>query len=322
VRINRGLLGLGVFLVTVGIVMLAVRQGLVAAAVAQRAWTLWPLLLVAAGLSIVLAGRREAIVGGLLSAVTFGAIVGGIAASGFGIGFGGCAPDRSGAAFAEQNGALGAGAAVSVVMSCGDLRVGTVAGTTWSLTGSSPDGRPPTVRARGDLSIEAHDATPFGSRTGRNDWTVIVPGDAGIVLKVTTNGGASDVALAGASLASASFETNAGSLTVDLTDAAAIGSLDVRTNLGSTTIRFPNRSVTTTLSVNAGSAAICVPDGVGVRIRLDSVAASNDFSSHGLGRIGDAWESPGYATATARVAIDAEVNAGSIALDPVRECAG
>lgn len=321
-RIDRGLLGLGVFLITAGLVILAIRQELIPTAVAQRAWTLWPLLLVGAGLSIVLAGRPGAVVGGLLSAVTFGAILGGLAASGWGVGFGGCGGDRSGTAFREENGDLGSGSEVTIALACGDLRIGTVAGTTWSLTGSSPDGRPPTVNARDGLSIETSDDGLFERRTGRNDWTLVVPRDAGIDLHVMTNGGSSDVALAGASLGSAAFETNAGSLSLDLTDVAAIGDLDVKTNLGSTTIRFPNRSVTTTLSVNAGSAAICVPDGTGIRILLESVAASDDFSSHGLVRVGDAWESTGYATAAARVTLEAEVNAGSLALDPVRECAG
>jgi hypothetical protein len=254
--------------------------------------------------------------------VTFGAILGGFAASGWGVGFGGCAGDRAGTAFPEANGDLDAGARVAIVLSCGDLRVGTVAGTTWSLTGSSPDGRPPSVSTRDGLSIEGADAGLFERRNGRNDWTVIVARDARIALDVTTNAGSSEIALAGASLDSAVFESNAGSLTVDLTDVATIGKLDIHANLGSTTIRFAATSVTATLSVNAGSAAICVPDGTGLRITIDSVAASNDFASHGLARVGDAWESQGYATATARVAIEADVNAGSVALNPVRECAG
>ena len=87
-RIDRRLVGLGLFLVTAGAVMLAVRQGLIPDAVAQRAWTLWPLILVGSGLSIVLAGRPGASLGGLVVALTFGAMLGGIAATGWSGGFG------------------------------------------------------------------------------------------------------------------------------------------------------------------------------------------------------------------------------------------
>lgn len=73
---------------------------------------------------------------------------------------------------------------------------------------------------------------------------------------------------------------------------------------------------------DAGSAAVCLPDGLGIRVTFEGVAASNDLSDRGLVRVGDAWETPGYATAAARITLAAKVNAGSLALDPARECAG
>lgn len=321
-RIDRRLVGLGLFLVTAGAVMLAIRQGVISAEVGQRAWTLWPLLLVGAGLSIILAGRPGHAVGGLVVAATLGIMLGGIAASGWGVGFGACGSDHPGTPFAEQNGNLASGASVSISISCGHLRVGSVAGSTWSVTGSSADGRPPEIDRDGGLQIEAPKQGGFVLGGGRNEWSVVVPRDAGIHLDVTTNGGSSEIALAGASLGDASFETNAGSLTADLRDVAAIGDLDASTNFGSLVLRLPSRSVAATLSVNAGSAAVCVPDGLGLRVTFTGVAASNDLTGHGLVRVGDAWETPDYATAAARITLEAKVNAGSLALDPVRECAG
>ena len=321
-RIDRRLVGLGLFLVTAGAVMLAIRQGVVSAEVGQRAWTVWPLLLVGSGLSIILAGRPGHALGGLVIALTLGIMLGGIAASGWGVGFGACGSDRPGTAFAEQNGDLASGASVEISMSCGHLRVGSVAGSTWSVTGSSSDGQPPEIDRDGGLQVEAPRQGVFELGGGRNDWTVIVPRDAGIRLDVTTNGGSSEIALAGASLGDTSFETNAGSLTVDVRDVAAIGDLEAHTNFGSLVLRLPARSVAATLSVNAGSAAVCVPDGLGLRVTFDGVAASNDLAGHGLVRVGDAWETPDYATAAARITLQTKVNAGSLALDPVRECAG
>jgi hypothetical protein len=115
-------------------------------------------------------------------------------------------------------------------------------------------------------------------------------------------------------------DATAGSVDLDLREIETIGSVEVDLNFGSTTIRLPARSTSMTLSVNAGSAALCVPPGAGLRVELDSVAASNDFDRHGMTKIGDAWETAGYASAEVRLDVTADVNAGSLALDPSRSC--
>jgi hypothetical protein len=51
VRVNRSLLGWGVFLIVLGAVPLAVREGLVSEDVVANAWQLWPLVLVGAGVA-------------------------------------------------------------------------------------------------------------------------------------------------------------------------------------------------------------------------------------------------------------------------------
>jgi hypothetical protein len=323
VRIDRGLVRLGLFLLTAGVVALAIREGLISEAAGERAWTLWPLVLVGAGLSLLLAGRPGAWVGGTLIAVTLGAILGGVVATGWRGGFSACGPDGAGTPFAEQNGDLGAGGRVSIEVSCGHLALGTVAGSTWSVTGSSPDGRPPRVlTADTGIRISAPDSGRFLFDGGRNDWSVAVPRAVPVDLDVETNGGSTDVALPGANLRDASFSTNAGSLTLDLREVSGIGDVDVETNLGSLTLRLPNRSFGATIQVNAGSASICAPPGIGLRIRFDSVAASDDFESHGLVRAGDFWQTSGFETSETRIELSIDANAGSVSLDPARECAG
>ena len=47
-RVNRGLLGWGVFFIVLGAVPLAVRSGLLSEASLANAWQLWPLLLIGA----------------------------------------------------------------------------------------------------------------------------------------------------------------------------------------------------------------------------------------------------------------------------------
>jgi len=128
-RIDPRLVGFGLFLITVGSVMVAVREGLVSEDAARQAWTLWPLILVGVGLSIVLAGRPGAAIGGLALALTFGVIIGGIAATGAFPSGGFCGGDaESGTAFADAGGDLSRGASVTITQDCGNLAVGTVAG--------------------------------------------------------------------------------------------------------------------------------------------------------------------------------------------------
>ena len=51
-QIDRRLVGFGLFLITVGTVAVAVRQGVLSEEIAGRAWSLWPLILIGIGLSI------------------------------------------------------------------------------------------------------------------------------------------------------------------------------------------------------------------------------------------------------------------------------
>lgn len=322
-HIDRRLVGFGLFLITVGGVMVAVRQGLLSEEAARQAWTLWPLILVGVGLSIVLAGRPGAAIGGLVLAMTFGAMLGGVAATGVFPGVGVCSGAGDDAVrFADTGGNLGSNARVSIAHDCGDLAIGTVAGSTWSVAGTSPDARPPRVEPSTDsLRITNRDDGPF-EIGGSSDWTVVLPRDPTIRLDVTVNGGQSRLNLDGMHLGPVEIDANAGSIDLDLRQAAAVGDVTIQVNFGSATIRLPNLDFAADLSVNAGSAAICLPPGAGLRVTLKSVAASNDFAGHGLVESNGTWETPGFATASVRIDLRAEANAGSLALDPARTCAG
>ena len=320
--IDRRLVGFGLFLITLGGVMVAVRQGLLGEGVARQAWTLWPVILIGAGLSIVLAGRPGASIGGLVLAVTFGAILGGVAATGVFPGAGVCSDRGRRAAFPDAGGDLGPSARVSIAQDCGDLAVGTVSGSTWSISGESRDGRSPTIdRTTHLLNVTTPDGGPL-DLGGGSAWNVVLPRDAELTLQVNVNGGQSRLALDGAHLRSLSIDANAGSIDLDLREAATVGDTAIDVNFGSATIRLPGTGMAGSLSVNAGSAALCLPAGAGIRVRFESVAASNDFAAHGLVETNGVWETPGFATATVRIDLRADVNAGSLSLDPARTCAG
>jgi hypothetical protein len=324
-HIDRRLVAFGLFLIAVGGVMTAVRAGVIGEGAARDAWTLWPLLLVGTGLSIVLAGRPGAALGGIVVAVTLGAMLGGVAATGVFPGAGLCSGNRDradGSPFSDQGGALGTSARVTLAQDCGDLAVGTVSGSTWNIAGRSRDGRPPRIDRENDtLRVRSPDGGPF-DLGGSSSWQVVVPRDPALDLEVRLNGGEGRLALGGSHLSALAIDANAGSIDVDLRDIAAAGDTRIEVNFGSATIRLPSLSMTARLSVNAGSAALCLPLGAGLRVTLDSVAASNDFKDHGLVQVGNAWETPGYASAAVRLDLRADVNAGSLALDPTRQCAG
>ncbi len=320
-HIDRRLVGFGLFLITVGGVMVAVRQGLLTEDAARQAWTLWPLILVGSGLSIVLAGRPGAAIGGLVLAITFGAMLGGVAATGVFPGAGLCSGgEDDGTAFTEAGGDLGSNARVTIDQDCGDVTIGTVDGSTWSLAGQSRDGRQPDLQRNGDsLKISTRDDGPF-DLGGSGDWTVVLPRTTTLELEVEINGGQSRIALDGSHLASVSIEANAGSVELDLREAAALSDATLEVNFGSAILRLPSLTARVELSVNAGSTAICLPPGAGLRVKLDSVAASNDFATHGLVEANGVWQTPGYAAAAVRIDLVADVNAGSLSLDPVRTC--
>jgi hypothetical protein len=328
VRIDRRLVGFGLFLVTVGVVMVAVRQGLITDATAQRAWNLWPLILIGVGLSTILAGRPGAAIGGLVVAVTFGAIVGGVVATGQFPAFGFCSGDRTdGTAFPEAHGELAAAARVTIEQPCGDLHVSTVDGSSWTVSGVG-DGRPPIVET--DAAGAANSTLGIGSDPngtfdvgGTSAWDLALPRTPSIELEVTANAGEARLELAGAHLRDVTLTRNAGSVRLDLRDVAAIGSLRVTVNAGSATIWLPSLSMTGRLDANAGSVALCLPAGAGLRVATgESVVSSNDFKEHGMTRNGETWETPGYATAAVRIDLSADANAASLSLDEPSRCAG
>jgi hypothetical protein len=322
-HVNRSLLGWGVFLILLGVVPLAVRQGAVDESVVAGAWQLWPLFLVGAGIGLVLRGTRFELVGGLVVAVTLGLIGGSIIATGLRIpAVGGCGiGDGAGTAFATQRGNLSASARVELDLNCGSLDVRTVAGAAWMLDGSDDDGQGPNVSASGDrLRIESSERDGFSFGDG-DEWRVQLPSDAELRLDLTLNAGDATLDLASARVPEISASVNAASMDLDLGAAASVGRLTASVNAGAMSITLPAQTLSGSISANAGSIELCIPADVGIRLRTEeNLTASYDVERAGLVRIGNAWESPGYASASATVDLSASANAGSIVLNPEDGC--
>ena len=314
-RIDRRLLGWGAFLIIAGVIPLAVRAGAVSSD-SLTAWpSLWPLLLVGAGLGLVLRQTPAHLVGGTISVLTAGVMVGGLLAVGFNgfPAFGACGSNGNGTAFAGRSGTFNDRAQVDVEFNCGHLNVAAADGSRWSFDGTGPSGHQPDVSAddshvritptRGNFSINEPAST----------WNVIVPRSPTLGLAVTLNAGDGNLDLGGVAIDSLSLTLNAGSLTADLSNASSVGDVSATVNAGSAAVRVPSNASGANLTINAGSAKLCVPSGTPLRISWSGTIAGNNFDSLGLIRQDDNhWVTPGLGS----LAIDVNVsaNAGSFNL--------
>ena len=327
-RINRGFLGWGVFLLLVGAVPLAVRAGYLTELQIRDVGRLWPLILIGIGLGILLARSRLAVLGGILVAGTFGLIVGGLLSGGVG-GFNGgaCGPDSATTAFASREGSLGgASGSVRLDLNCGDLDVAVAPGSDWRVEGRDGDGRGPDLSADGRaLSVRSRDTDrgPLGVLGAREAWRITLPDAVRLDLKVELNAGSSTMDLAGAALGDVELKLNAGSATLDLAAVRELGGLRVGLNAGSLNLTLPNQSVSGAIEANAGTVNLCVPPDAALRLRTaESIVASYDYEGHGLVKEGSTWQTPGFDSAAVRIDLGTQANAGSFTLDPEGGCGG
>jgi hypothetical protein len=322
-RVDSRLLGWGVFFVFLGAVPLAVQQGWVSADALSGYWRFWPLILIGIGVGLILRRTPFHFVGGLIVAATFGLLFGSLLATGMngGVGFG-CVSDRSGTAFTSTNGTFTEDVKVGIEMTCGDLKVSTASGKTWTVSGSSSNGQTPVTNAQSDrLELRAPERSwwgSFGNQKGE-DWTVVLPTEPTISLSSTLNAGTASLALANTHVRDLSMTTNAGKTTVDLTGATVL-TLSTTVNAGTALITLPTSSMSGSATVNAGTLGLCVPSGVDVRIESSSTLASNNFAQQGLVQTGSTWTTPNYGLSSAHIDLSLTANAGSIELNPTGGC--
>jgi hypothetical protein len=315
-RIDRRLLGWGAFLVIAGAIPLAVRAGAISAQSLSEWPSLWPLLLVGAGLTLILRRTPVHLLGGTVSVLTAGVMLGALLASGFhGFpAFGACGPGSGGTAFPDQHGSLGPESAVRIEFNCGKLDVRTATQDGWTFSGSGPADRAPVVEEdSSSVRIAAADRSTFGFSDPAATWNVTVPEAPTLSLSLTLNAGEGIVDLAGANVAGFDMTLNAGSLTADLSAAGRAGDISATVNAGSAAISLPASAGSASVTVNAGDMKLCVPAGTAMRISWGGALASNNFDSLGLIRVDDNhWTTAGPSDPA--IDINASANAGSFTL--------
>ena len=326
-RINRGFLGWGIFLLIVGAIPLAVRAGYLTEDQIGNVGSLWPLILIGIGVGVLLARTRYAFLGGILVAATFGVIVGGVLAGGVeGISATTCGPGQAGlAAFESREGSLTESVgSVDLDLNCGDLTLGVGPGNTWRVEGEARDGVGPSVDAdNGSLRVaSADDGGGFFERLNdREVWRITLPEAVRLDVSMDLNAGSSNLALGATRIEAFDLTLNAGSVTMDMGSVSEIGDLQIDLNAGSLELTVPNQSFEGSIEVNAGSVALCVPPGAALRLHTgDSIVAGYDYDGHGLVKDGSTWETPGFADAPVRIELDTRANAGSFSLNPEDGC--
>lgn len=315
-RVRRGFLFWGLFLIPLGAIPLLVRGGYLDEDLLTNAWQLWPLILVGLGIALLLGRSQAGLVGTIVIALTLGGIGGAAIATGPSwIGsISDCAPVGADTEQLSANGAFGGPASVTVDLDCGSVDLVTAAGSGWTAT-AAYRGPEPRVESSG-TSLTLRD--PSGTESHRQEWEVTVGADALRDISLTVNAAASTVTLDGAALASMRADLNAGDLLLDASG-ATVATLDLSVNAGRIRVTLGDGATTGELDANAGGMELCVPADAGLELQVDEqLTFATNLDDRGLTRSGETWTRP--ATGGPVISLEISGNAASFTLDPDGGC--
>lgn len=316
-RIRPALLFWGIFFLLLGGLPLLVRAGALDPNALADAWRLWPLLLVALGLSLILGRTRAGLLGTAVAAIVIGVAAGGALASGTSwIGnVGGCGvPNTGDVQRFEDDGTFDQSVSATFDLDCGSIDLSMVPGNAWRVQ-ADYQGEPPTLELSSD-EIGLRSPGGFGER--RQEWTLTLPAGSTRSIDVTANAGSSDIRLAGADLAEFKLDLNAGDARVDTAD-GRIEQLDLSANAGRIRLRT-DTNLTGSLSANAGQLELCAPQSATLRLRVEEqLTFAHNLDERGLARSGDVWTREGAVGAPV-IDLSVEGNAANFTLDPEGGC--
>jgi hypothetical protein len=312
--IDRGRLGWGVFFVTLGLVPLAVRFGWVDPAWFNDIWRLWPIILIGIGVGLLLRRTAFAALGNVIVGLTFGLMIGGALAVPLNAGIS-CLPGAADASNpTTQSGTFaGSSAEVDVAFPCGEVLIGTTPGTGWTVSATGKAAADVNVQSGPDrLEVDRSSKAAFWNGTDDARVQVDLPTQPQMGLSIDVSAGSATADLAGAHLSGLSMSVNAGEGVARLAEAVVDG-LSFSVNAGSADVTLPASAFSGSASVNAGSLALCVPEGTAVRVSSSSALGSVDVGP-GFSREGDAWVTSAWTTNGGGSEMSLSVNLGSAAI--------
>jgi hypothetical protein len=317
--INRRFLYAGLFLVTLGGVLVAVDLAAVETRTVDAALRLWPLAIIAIGAGIVLRRSRFALVAGVLAAMVPGLVLGG----GLAVApryAGDCGAGGETSSATTQQGAFEGSANVSVTTSCGSLAIGTQPGNAWQLTSSNTAGHLPSVTSTGNaLSVSSTGHEDWGlADEGRDTWNLSLPTGPFANLDLTVNAGRANVTLPGATIDALSVVANGAEIAIDATD-TSLAELNGDIHFGLLSFRLPGRSTFSgEIRIGAGQLELCTPPGLGVR--LDIAGSAREVRINGLRYEDRVWMNDEYAHASYRADLSVKVSFGAVVINSIGGC--
>jgi hypothetical protein len=314
--INRGLVFWGVALVTAGVVALAVQQNYIDSDALAGAWRLWPVVLIAIGLSIVLSRTPLAVLGTIAAALVVGAAGGALIS--VGPGFASCGgAEPSG--LTTRDGAFSGSASVELDLNCGTLEVAMTDGSGWHVTAGQS--------AEDEARIEATDTSLVvsspdnGFLGGEQRMEIGLGSDVSYALSIDVNAATTILDLEGGSFSELSVDPNAGSVRFVL-NGASVPSFSLDMNAGSTSFQVDARTdLDGTVGMNAGSIEFCADPETAVRFTVEeNLTFSHDLDESELVRTGNTWATANFDAADRAVDLRLEGNAASFSLNPEGGC--
>jgi hypothetical protein len=316
-HVNRGLLFWGLALVTAGVVALAASQGWIDTSLLVSVWRLWPVILIAIGLSIVLSRTPLAVVGTIVTALVVGIAGGAALAIGPGVVSCGDPPTTSetaSGAFTQPQ------ASVTLDLSCGNAHVRLGDGTAWqAVIGTNEDDPAQLDASDGSLELRSEGGT-FPFRRERQDWDVTLGRELVYDISASVNGAQATLDMADGVFSGIALDPNAASVTLDLSGSEA-GDLRVSLNGGSLAIAADDETdLVGDITVNGGAVNLCVPDGTAMRVTVEGNLVGHDLDETDLIETDDTFTSEGFDDAEHQIDLLVEGNAASFDLNPEDGC--
>jgi cell wall-active antibiotic response 4TMS protein YvqF len=318
-RVNRGLVFWGVALVTAGIVALAVQQGYLDRTAVAGAWRLWPLILIAIGISIILARTPFALLGAIVAGLVLGTAGGALISVGPGFAVGCDGPEP--ASLTTREGTFSGGSAsVELHFDCGTLDVHVTDGNGWRVAAGQRGGEDARIQASGSsLSVRSGDRSFVAE--GKQRWEVGLGSEVTYSLQVDVNAAETGLDLGGGTFSKVTVDPNAGSIVIDLAG-ARVDELALSLNAGSASVTVDaDSTLAGQLDVNAGSIDLCTSPDTALRIVVeDNITFSHNLDESGLNGSGNTWSTDGFSEASRQVDLRLKGNAASFTLNPEEGC--
>jgi hypothetical protein len=323
-RVRSSYLNWGIFLVCLGAVPLAVELGALDQDAAGQLLRLWPLILVGIGIGLLLRFSRFESLGGILTAGTFGILLGVVVAGGFPGPAAACNGDAVASEPGVQNGSFtGEAAIVDIKVTCADLDVARAAGGAWSVSVAG-NASPSIESDSSSLRLRTQNSTRFNlfGNGPREGWHVTLPTEQALSVNLTVNAAEARLALGGGPVSNVEATYNAadGRLDLGTVTPAAETVMGITLNASSLELLLPNTVANGDMTLNAASLDLCAPPGAGLAITYRDTLSSDNFGEAGLAQVGNTWQSANFATAATHIDLRIQANVSTITLNPAGGC--